>query len=105
MSHDLIIHALRIRRQEAGFSREKIANIAGMSKRTYDRIERGESDIKISQYCAIVRELGLSNLDLFLDILNIEKPSAEDMTAVSRLLSADARRLLIQLIIAIDRDN
>lgn len=105
MPQDPIIIALQNRRIMAGLSRQQVADLAGMSKRTYDRIERGEADIKISQYRAIVRELGLSDLDIFLDVLEIEQPTAEDVAAVSRLLSVDARGLLIKLIMTINSDR
>lgn len=49
MHVDPIVEALIIRRKEHGLSREQMANIAGMSVKTYQRIERGESDLKLSQ--------------------------------------------------------
>ena len=47
MHIDPIIEVLTQRRKEQGISREKIAQSAGMSLKTYQRIERGESDLSL----------------------------------------------------------
>ncbi len=46
MSQEPIIMALIDRRKLANLSQEKLASSAGMSLKTYQRIERGEADIK-----------------------------------------------------------
>ncbi|HCH1698769.1 helix-turn-helix transcriptional regulator [Vibrio sp. Vb1755] len=94
MHVDPIVEALIIRRKEHGLSREQMANIAGMSVKTYQRIERGESDLKLSQYRSILRSLNLTDLD----IRGIEHVTAEDLVTVARLLSPEAQSLLVRLL-------
>ena len=47
MSQEPIVMALIERRKRANLSQEKLAASAGMSLKTYQRIERGEADIKM----------------------------------------------------------
>ncbi|EJU9972709.1 helix-turn-helix transcriptional regulator [Vibrio alginolyticus] len=98
MQVDPIIQALIARRKSNGLSREKMANIAGMSVKTYQRIERGESDLKLSQYRAILRSLHLTDLDIALDVRDVQHVTANDLTAVARLLSPEAQSLLVRLL-------
>ncbi|MDG2664605.1 transcriptional regulator, partial [Vibrio parahaemolyticus] len=74
------------------------ANIAGRSVKTYQRIERGESDLKLSQYRAILRSLHLTDLDIALDVRDVQHVTANDLTAVARLLSPEAQSLLVRLL-------
>ncbi len=98
MQVDPIIEALIARRKASGLSREQMANIAGMSVKTYQRIERGESDLKLSQYRAILRSLHLTDLDIALDVRDVQHVTANDLTAVARLLSPEAQSLLVRLL-------
>lgn len=98
MQVDPIIEALIARRKASGLSREQMANIAGMSVKTYQRIERGESDLKLSQYRSILRSLHLTDLDIALDIRDIQHVTADDLMAVARLLSPEAQSLLVRLL-------
>ncbi|EMB9232739.1 helix-turn-helix transcriptional regulator [Vibrio alginolyticus] len=98
MQVDPIIQALIARRKSNGLSREQMANIAGMSVKTYQRIERGESDLKLSQYRAILRSLNLTDLDIALDVRDVQHVTANDLTAVARLLSPEAQSLLVRLL-------
>ncbi|BCB45061.1 MULTISPECIES: helix-turn-helix domain-containing protein [Vibrio] len=98
MQVDPIIEALIARRKASGLSREQMANIAGMSVKTYQRIERGESDLKLSQYRSILRSLHLTDLDIALDIRGVQHVTADDLMAVARLLSPEAQSLLVRLL-------
>ncbi|HHF0489024.1 TPA: helix-turn-helix domain-containing protein [Vibrio antiquarius] len=98
MQVDPIIEALIARRKASGLSREQMANIAGMSVKTYQRIERGESDLKLSQYRSILRSLHLTDLDIALDIRDVKHVTADDLMAVARLLSPEAQSLLVRLL-------
>ncbi|HHF3020329.1 MULTISPECIES: helix-turn-helix transcriptional regulator [Vibrio] len=98
MQVDPIIEALIARRKASGLSREQMANIAGMSVKTYQRIERGESDLKLSQYRSILRSLHLTDLDIALDIRGVQHVKADDLMAVARLLSPEAQSLLVRLL-------
>lgn len=100
MSQEPIVMALIERRKRANLSQEKLAASAGMSLKTYQRIERGEADIKMSQYRSIIRTLKATDLDVVLDVVGASHPTAEDVAAVSRLLTNEERMLLIKLILA-----
>jgi transcriptional regulator with XRE-family HTH domain len=98
MHIDPIIEALIKRRKEQGLSREQIALMAGMSVKTYQRIERGESDLKLSQYRSILRSLQLTDLDIALDIRGVEHVSENDLASIARVLSPEAQSLLVRLL-------
>lgn len=89
---------LCIRRKEYGLSREQVSQMAGMSVKTYQRIERGESDLKLSQYRAILRSLNLTDLDISLDIREVEHVTENDLVTIARLLSPEAQALLVRLL-------
>ncbi|WP_260260432.1 helix-turn-helix domain-containing protein [Vibrio intestinalis] len=95
---DPIVQAIISRRKSAGLSRVEIANIAGMSLKTYQRIERGESDMKLSQYRSIIRAMKVTDLDIALDIRDTQQVTAEDVTAASRLLSEEAQAMLVKFL-------
>lgn len=101
MSLDPIIIAITKRRRRNGISREDVADIAGMSLKTYARIERGETDIHLSQYRAILRALNATDLDISLDILDIVDISDKDVLSAARLLSSNSRKLLVKLLLSI----
>ncbi len=88
MPQEPVVMALIERRKQASLSQEKLASLAGMSLKTYQRIERGEADIKMSQYRAITRTLKVTDLDIVLDTLHASHTTDEDVAAASRLLSS-----------------
>lgn len=95
---DPIVQVIANRRKLAKLTRQQVAEIAGMSLKTYQRIERGESDMKISQYRSIVRALHLTDLDIALDVKNIQPVTNADLAAAARLLSPDAQAMLVRFI-------
>ncbi|MGF1746723.1 helix-turn-helix transcriptional regulator [Vibrio minamisatsumaniensis] len=105
MSQEPIVMALIERRKQAHLSQEKLALSAGMSLKTYQRIERGEADIKMSQYRSIIRTLKLTDLDVVLDVVGVSQTTAEDVTAASRLLNSEERMLLIKLILSVKKHH
>ena len=98
MHIDPLIEVLIARRKERGMSRGQMAKIAGMSEKTYQRIERGESDLKLSQYRSILRTLNLNDLDIALDARGVGNISASDVVSAARLLSPEAQSMLTKLI-------
>lgn len=72
--------------------------MAGMSVKTYQRIERGESDLKLSQYRSILRSMQLTDLDLSLDVRGVEHVTEQDLASIARLLSPEAQSLLVRLL-------
>lgn len=104
ISKEPIINVIRRRREMIGMSRSQIADIAGMSEKTYLRIERGDSDMRLSQYRTIIRALKLTDLDISLDILEIDPTTPWDVAAAARILSPEARLLLVKLVMTITLD-
>ncbi|MDG2898251.1 transcriptional regulator, partial [Vibrio parahaemolyticus] len=52
----------------------------------------------LSQYRAILRSLHLTDLDIALDVRDVQHVTANDLTAVARLLSPEAQSLLVRLL-------
>ena len=105
MTNEPIVLAIIERRKRANLSQEKLASMAGMSLKTYQRIERGEADIKMSQYRSLTRSLTITDLEVVMDTLEAGQIAVEDVAAVSRLLTDEQRRLLIKLILSLARAN
>lgn len=103
MSNEPIVLAIIERRKRANLSQEKLASMAGMSLKTYQRIERGEADIKMSQYRSLTRSLAISDLDVVMHTLEAAQTTVDDVAAVSRLLTDEQRKLLIKLILSLTR--
>ncbi|HFQ5435208.1 TPA: helix-turn-helix domain-containing protein [Vibrio vulnificus] len=57
MSRDSLIKAIKHRRRLAGLTQEQLAEKAGISKKTYKRIEQGVRDITWSEYERILEAL------------------------------------------------
>lgn len=55
---------LRAKREQFGYSQEDIAEIAGVSRNYYGRIERGEAETKLTVYIKICTVLQLTMNDL-----------------------------------------
>lgn len=104
MSHEPIIEALKVRREMAGLSQQEIADLAGMSKRTYQRIEQGDSDMKFSQYRSIIRVLKTTDLDISLDMLGLDTITSWDVATAARVLSPMLRRHFVTLLIELYRE-
>ncbi|MFA0059090.1 helix-turn-helix transcriptional regulator [Vibrio cyclitrophicus] len=105
MSQEPIVIALIERRKQANLSQEKLAFSSEMSLKTYQRIERGEADIKMSQYRSIMRTLKVTDLDVVLDVVGASQPTEADVAAASRLLSSEERMLLIKLILSVKKQQ
>ncbi|WP_320197294.1 helix-turn-helix domain-containing protein [Vibrio metoecus] len=68
MAYDPLIQALKERREAAGLSQNQTAKMIGVSLNTYQRIERGDTDMKMSNYRTLVENLKTTDLDISLDI-------------------------------------
>ncbi len=105
MSRDPLIEALRKRREANGMSQEQAAELARVSLKTYQRIERGESDMKMSRYRLLVKAMKLTDLDLALDTLGEEGTTPWDVAAAARTLSPEIRSTLVTFIMMIYRNK
>lgn len=104
MTQEPIILALIARRKAADVTQEQAAAMAGLSLKTYQRIESGTGDIRLKNYIALTRDLNITDLDVALDALGISGTTAWDVAAAARVLSPEARASMVSMIMIIYRD-
>lgn len=105
MSYDPLIQALKKRREAAGLSQLQTANMIGVSLKTYQRIERGETELKMSHYRILVEKLKTTDLDISLDMLGVDKTTPWNVAAAARTLPPEVRTVLVSLLMMIYRDK
>lgn len=105
MTNDPLIHAIKERREAANLSQEQVADLIGVSLKTYQRIERGETEMKLSHYRSLLKKLKATHLDIALDMLAFEKATPWDVAAAARTLPPEIRTVLVSLIMMIYRDK
>lgn len=104
MSHP-IIKTLISRRIAANITQEQAAKMAGVSTKTYQRIEAGTSDIKLRNYTALIKALNITDLDVVLDTIGIDGATPWDVAAAARTLPPDARTAMVSMIMMIYRQR
>ncbi|TOQ05002.1 transcriptional regulator [Vibrio parahaemolyticus] len=105
MSYDPLITALKERREAAGLSQKNIAEMIGVTLKTYQRIERGETDMKMSHYRTLVEKLKTTDLDISLDMLGVDKTTPWDVAAAARTLPPEVRTALVSMLMILYRSN
>tara|TARA_Y100001960_G_C14598653_1_gene789529 strand:+ start:125 stop:448 length:324 start_codon:yes stop_codon:yes gene_type:complete len=105
MSYVPLIQAIKRRREASGLSQSQFAAMAGVSLKTYQRIERGETDLKMSHYRSLIQNLKVTDLDISLDMLEVEGATPWDVAAAARTLPPEVRTVLVTLIMMIYRDK
>ena len=105
MSYVPLIQAIKRRREASGLSQTQFAAMAGVSLKTYQRIERGETDLKMSHYRSLIQNLKVTDLDISLDMLEVEGATPWDVAAAARTLPPEVRTVLVTLIMMIYRDK
>lgn len=105
MPYDPLIEAIKQRREAAGLSQKDIANLIGVTLKTYGRMERGETEMKLSHYRKIVEKLKTTDLDISLDMIGIQKGTPWDVAAAARTLPPEVRTALVSLIMIIYRSK
>ncbi|HCG6617775.1 TPA: helix-turn-helix transcriptional regulator [Vibrio parahaemolyticus] len=105
MSYEPLINAIKERREAAGLSQLQTANMIGVSLKTYQRIERGETEMKMSHYRVLVEKLKTTDLDISLDMLGVDKTTPWDVAAAARTLPPEVRTALVSLLMMIYRDK
>lgn len=86
-------------------SQAQFASMAGVSLKTYQRIERGETDLKMSHYRSLIQNLKVTDLDISLDMLEVEGATPWDVAAAARTLPPEVRTVLVTMIMMIYRDK
>ncbi|WP_413285978.1 helix-turn-helix domain-containing protein [Vibrio sp. MA40-2] len=92
---DPIVFVLRRYRETNGISQEKMSKLTGISERTIQRIESGESDMKMSQYRSYLDSLKMSDLDVSMSLFTHEFVTEREVAAVSRKLPFRFRQIVI----------
>ncbi|HCG7534107.1 TPA: helix-turn-helix transcriptional regulator [Vibrio parahaemolyticus] len=105
MSYVPLIQALKARREAAGLSQAQFAKMAGVSLKTYQRIERGETDLKMSHYRSLIQNLKITDLDVSLDMIGVDMATPWDVAAAARTLPPEVRTVLVTLIMMMYRDK
>ncbi|TPB41783.1 helix-turn-helix transcriptional regulator [Vibrio parahaemolyticus] len=105
MSYELLINALKRRREAAEMTQAQAADLAGVSLKTYQRIERGDTDMKMSHYRALINGLKVTDLDVSLDMIGIAGATPWDVAAAARTMPPEARTMLVSLIMMLYRDR
>ncbi|MGD8109398.1 helix-turn-helix domain-containing protein [Vibrio sp. TRT 17S01] len=99
MSKNSLARAIKKRRDFAGLTQNEAAKACHLALKTYQRIERGETDIRWSQYQSIIKGLKTTELDLLLDRMEYENPNESDVFSATRLLPQKLRRIFIDLFV------
>lgn len=105
MSYEPLINAIKKRRESAGLSQLQTADMIGVSLKTYQRIERGETEMKMSHYRILIEKLKTTDLDISLDMLGVDKTTPWDVAAAARTLPPEVRTVLVSLLMMIYRDK
>jgi transcriptional regulator with XRE-family HTH domain len=95
------ILALTARRKAANITQKQAAAMAGISLKTYQRIEAGSSDMRLKHYGNLLKGLDITDLDIALDMIDIDATSMKEVTAAARLLPGKARVHFIEMVMAI----
>ncbi|MEZ8121031.1 helix-turn-helix transcriptional regulator [Vibrio splendidus] len=105
MSYEPLINAIKKRREAAGLSQLQTADMIGVSLKTYQRIERGETEMKMSHYRILIEKLKTTDLDISLDMLGVDKTTPWDVAAAARTLPPEVRTVLVSLLMMIYRNK
>ncbi|TKF76611.1 helix-turn-helix transcriptional regulator [Vibrio kanaloae] len=103
MSQERFIGAVKKRRELAEISQAQAAELIGLSLKTYQRIENGQTDIKMTHYRRLLKMLNVTELDLCLDVMGVEGATPWDVAAAARTLPPDVRTILVTLIMMLER--
>lgn len=103
MSQENFIAAVKKRREVAQISQEQAAESIGLSLKTYQRIENGQTDIKMTHYRRLLKMLNVTELDLCLDVMAVNGATPWDVAAAARTLPPDVRTVLVTLIMMLER--
>ncbi|HGY0940883.1 TPA: helix-turn-helix domain-containing protein [Vibrio cholerae] len=98
MKYDPIVSVLRHYREIRGMTQHELSSKTGLSYRTVQRLESGESDMKLGQYRRILRALNLTDMDVSVALLSHEFTKAEDVASAAKLLPIQVREVLVKFL-------
>lgn len=95
---DPVVYVLRKYREKGNFSQREIAQFTGISERTIQRIESGDTDMKFSQYRCYLRALNITDMDVSIAMLSHEFATEDDVAAAVRRLPFPFKRAIIRFL-------
>lgn len=101
MKYDPIVSVLRHCREAKGMTQKDLAGYTGLSYRTIQRMESGETDMKLGQYRRILDALELSDMDVSVALLSHEFTKADDVASAAKLLPLQVREVLVQFLMSL----
>lgn len=96
---DPIVLVLMHIRKSKGISQESLASLTGVSLRTIQRIESGATDMKLSQYRAVMEGLDLTDMDVSVAVMQNKYSDASDVAAVAKKLPPRVREALVRFLV------
>ncbi|MFA0055142.1 helix-turn-helix domain-containing protein [Vibrio echinoideorum] len=95
---DPIVYVLRRYRENQGISQEQMSKLTGISSRTIQRIESGNSDMKISQYRNYLTVLGMSDMDVSIALFSHEFVTEKDVAAMARKFPLRVKQVIVRFL-------
>ncbi|MBF4406244.1 XRE family transcriptional regulator, partial [Vibrio anguillarum] len=89
---------LRRYRENKGISQEQMSKLTGISSRTIQRIESGNSDMKISQYRNYLTVLGMSDMDVSIALFSHEFVTEKDVAAMARKFPLRVKQVIVRFL-------
>nr|OEF28093.1 transcriptional regulator [Vibrio cyclitrophicus 1F97] len=101
MKYDPIVSVLRHCREAKGMTQKDLAGYTGLSYRTIQRMESGDTDMKLGQYRRILDALDLTDMDVSVALLSHEFTKADDVASAAKLLPLQVREVLVQFLMSL----
>jgi len=75
-----------------------MAELTGISSRTIQRIESGDTDMKFSQYRAYLNALNMSDMDVSVALFSHEFVTEKDVAAMARKFPLRIKQVIIRFL-------
>ncbi|EOW7174554.1 TPA: helix-turn-helix transcriptional regulator [Vibrio parahaemolyticus] len=96
---DPIVPVLTKFRNTMGLTQQQLADESGLSLRTIQRLEAGETDMKLGQYRRIIEALGISDMDVSVALFRHEFATGKDVAALAQSLPLDIRQVIVRFLV------
>ncbi|WP_240694531.1 helix-turn-helix domain-containing protein [Vibrio owensii] len=98
MDIDPIVYVLKRYRENRSMSQAKLSEATGISLRTIQRIESGETDLKMSQYRRYLEALSLSDMDISISLMSHHFVTEREVAAVTRRFPFRIKQVLVRFL-------
>nr|WP_274534872.1 helix-turn-helix transcriptional regulator [Salinivibrio kushneri] len=85
-------------------TQQDVAHQAGIPFRTYQRLETGQAELKMSQFRKLCRLYNVTSVDVALGELQFRRRYAADVASVAATLPFEVREHFLKLMIAIKKE-